>query len=307
MTLLIGFSGQGSQYPGMFNRLKGDAFGRVWLTEASHLLGLNLLDEKTIDKYCYDVLYSQLFIVLLSVGAFRCVQSSFSCKPTLCGYSVGEVSAFCASAQVPLDKIIQLIEQRVKCMQESLQESVHDQPAGLIVLKGNINITTALALANQYQCHLAISINPDHYVIGGLKVNMNLLAKEALSMGILKAEILPIKLPSHTPFLQTATNKFLPYLQTQCKDYAMTYTILDALTVNMITSTPDMLDILANELSNTLYWGKLMCIAAEYGTDAFIELGPKSTLKTMFARVNPTMRTYALDDFITVSGLKDVG
>ena len=269
--------------------------------------GLNLLDEKTIGKHCYDVLYSQLFITLLSVGAFRSVQSSFSCKSIFCGYSLGEISAFCASAQVPLDKIFELIEQRVKIMQHSLQKSVQDQPAGLIVLKGNINITKALALANQFQCHIAIIINPDHYVIGGLNVNLALLAKEAQSMGVLKMEILPIKLPSHTPILQTATDKFLLYLQTQFKNYTMRYTILNALTVNMISSTPDMLHILATELSSTLHWDKLMRIAAEYGTDSFIELGPKSTLKNMFSSVNPTMHTYALDEFLTVSGLKTLG
>ena len=304
MTRLIGFSGQGSQYPGMFNRLKEDAFGQAWLKEASHLLGLNLLDEKTIGKYCYDVLYSQLFITLLSVGTFRSVQSSFSSKLIFCGYSLGEISAFCTSAQVPLDKIVQLIEQRVKIMQESLEESVQDQPAGLIVLKGNINRVKALALANQFQCYIAIIINIDHYVIGGLNVNINLLAKEAQSMGVLKTEILPIKLPSHTPILKTATDKFLLYLQTQYKDYVMHYTILNALTVNMISSTPDMLNILATELSSTLHWGKLMRIAAEYGTDLFIEFGPKSSLKNMFVSVYPTLRAYAMDEFITVAALK---
>ena len=290
MTRLIGFSGQGSQYPGMFNRLKEDAFGQAWLKEASHLLGLNLLDEKTIGKYCYDVLYSQLFITLLSVGTFRSVQSSFSSKLIFCGYSLGEISAFCTSAQVPLDKIVQLIEQRVKIMQESLEESVQDQPAGLIVLKGNINRVKALALANQFQCYI--------------NVNINLLAKEAQSMGVLKTEILPIKLPSHTPILKTATDKFLLYLQTQYKDYVMHYTILNALTVNMISSTPDMLNILATELSSTLHWGKLMRIAAEYGTDLFIEFGPKSSLKNMFVSVYPTLRAYAMDEFITVAALK---
>ncbi len=302
MTLLIGFTGQGSQYPGMFNHLKLDEFGLQWLTEASELLGLNLLDEHIIRKHCFDVLYSQLFIALLSVGAFRSIQASLPSQVLLCGYSLGEVAAFCASAQIPLDKMIELIKQRVNCM----IEAAGNKPAGLTVLKGNINLVSASALAHQFNCHLAIIINSDHVVIGGLNENMDLLINEAHSQGILKIERLPIQLPSHTPILQTATVNFSSYLQTECQNYTMSYPILNALTVTMISATSEMLPVLANELSHTLHWNKLMHIAEEYNMDRFLDLGPKSTLKNMFSRVNPAMRTYALDDFDKVSGLRTI-
>ena len=135
---------------------------------------------------------------------------------------------------------------------------------------------------------------------------MDLLINEARSQGILKIEKLPIKLPSHTPILQTATVNFSSYLKRECQNYTMRYSILNALTVNMISATSEMLPVLANELSCTLHWSKLMHIAAEYNVGSFLELGPKSALKSMFSRVNPDMKTYALDDFNRMSGLRAV-
>lgn len=303
MSCIVAFSGQGRQFPEMFHFLKSNAFGLSWLADASKRLNKNLMDDKVIADCCYDVLYSQLFIALLSVGAFRAMQQQCSFEPLLCGYSLGEVSAFCVSAELSMDEICQLVEMRVNVMQAALDGSTQHRPAGLVALKGHMNISDAQQLTQQYQCYIAIINGSDHYIVGGEESNLNQLMDAAKARGISKVEKLAVKLPSHTPLLASASPAFLSYLQHQFNNSQLAYPILNAMTAEVTTSTSAMLTMLANELSHTLHWDKVLQIAGEYGVSPFLELGPRSDLKHMFTATNPDIAAYALDDFATVDGI----
>ena len=294
MALLIGFSGQGMQHDNMFDILKTNEIGQVWLTEASNVININLFDTKMVGKFCYDVLYAQLFITFLSVGVFKVLQKKLlSFNPLLCGYSLGEISAFCAGSNLSLDNISKIIENRVKFMQEA-----STTPAGLVALKGRINLNAVKELALNFNCYLAIINAEDHFIVGGLNENLDLLQTAAQSMGVMRVQKLAIKLASHTPLLKSASDSFLQYLKKQFNNTKMQYTILNTLTSEKITSTEETLPILARELSETLRWDRLMKIAHEYNIKLFLELGPGSALKNMYLN----SRSYALDDFLTIDG-----
>jgi len=287
----------------MFHFLKNNAFGLSWLNEASKLINKDLLDDTVVSECCYDVLYSQLFITLLSVGAFRAVQQQCHFEPILCGYSLGEISAFCVSAELSMRQICQLIEMRVNVMQTAMEKATQLRPAGLVALKGHINIADVACLVETYQCYIAIINGADHYIVGGEEEHLTLLIDAAEELGVSKIEKLAVKLPSHTPLLASASPVFLTYLQNHFNHSQLTYPMLNAMTAEVTMSVPTMLTILADELSHTLYWGKVMQVAGEYGISAFLELGPRSDLKHMFTAINPRINAYALDDFATVNGI----
>lgn len=300
MSLLIGFSGQGSQHPKMFDRLKNNENGKRLLENASEIIQLNLLNEKIVEQYLYDTVYAQLFISILGVGIFRLLElaniKSFM-DVQLCGYSLGETSAFCASAELSLEELCEIVEKRAFFMKQAAELK---GVGGLCVLKGNCTLEQVQVLVQKYDCYIAIINDNDHYIVGGLKSQLELLLKEAKKQGVNKTEVLLVNLPSHTPMLMEASMNFLDYLK-KFKNKTLHYSILNALTGELTNTTKEMIAIISRELSCTLHWQKVMAIAKEYTIIQFLELGPKSALKNMAQHY--FAETYALEDFATIDGL----
>lgn len=303
MSLLIAFSGQGMQYRDMFNKLAADDWGKHWLEEASQLMHLDLLNNDVVQRYCDDVVYAQCFISILSVGAFRAINQYSTLAPEfLCGYSLGELSAFAVSTRLDLNALCTLAQKRAVLMTEAMGNLPGKKQYGLAVLKGNINLKQVQLLCAHFNGHIAIINGDDHYVIGGSIDDLRLMLAAATSQGVNKAELLRVKVPSHTPLLCNASEAFLRHLQT-VPLVTMRYPILNAFTNELIYNTQDIIPILADELSHTLHWGQVMRLAPEYGISLFLELGPRSSLKNMFAEANPRIKAYALDDFASITGL----
>lgn len=299
MSLLVGFSGQGGQHNKMLSLLIKNEQGKAWLAEASKLSNLDLFDERVVENACADVIEVQVLLMILSLGSFYILEKQLGFSPAfLCGYSLGEVCAFCASVNMGLSESYTLVRKRAVLMQEATAK--HE--TGLIVLKGGINQTLVKDLCEKYNCYLAIVNADDHYIVGGLQTALDQLIISAKRHSILKAEKLAVKLASHTPLLAQASEAFAAYLQ-NFKAYSMRYPILNALTQERIFSTQAMLAILAKELSETLYWNKVMAIAKEYGVHSFLELGPKAALKNMMLRAEPEIKAYNLEEFSSLDGL----
>lgn len=303
MSLLIAFSGQGSQHRKMFHSLSEDSFGNSWLKQASQIMNVDLFDESAVEKACSDVVQVQCLLVILSVGAFYALNKQVKLEPAfLCGYSLGEISAFAVSADLELTEICSLVKNRALFMQDAANEFANNQQTGLVVLKGRINYALVNELNEVYDCHLAIINADDHYIVGGLLTKLEALETEARARGVLKVELLAVKLASHTPLLAKATERFSNYLQ-KFKTCSMQYPILNALTQELSNNTQAMLTILARELSQALHWDRVMGIAAEYGISFFLELGPRAALKNMILAKNPQLKAYSLEDFSSLGGL----
>ncbi|MCL9684497.1 hypothetical protein [Legionella maioricensis] len=303
MSLLVAFSGQGMQHAEMFKILAADDWGNHWLKEASQLINLDLLDSRIVQQYCLDAVYAQYFIVILGAGAFHAINHQISLMPEfLCGYSLGELTAFGISTNLSLNELCFLTKKRASLMLQAMKETAGKKECSLAVLKGNINLNLAQLLTKTFDCYIAIINAADHFIVGGLLTNINSLLAEAKLKGVVKAEQLRVSVPSHTPLLSKASIEFFNYLQST-PPRSMKYPILNALTNEVLYNTTDMLSILANEVSQTLHWGRVMQLAPEYGISLFLELGPRSSLKKMFAAENPHIKAYSLDDFSSLSGL----
>lgn len=303
MSLLIAFSGQGSQHDKMFRLLSSDPFGRDWLKQASTLCQLDLFDEAEVAKACTDVIKVQCLLVILSVGAFRALAKQMNLVPAfLCGYSLGEISAFAVSANLALPELYSLVKTRAIYMQEAAENFAAHQETGLAVLKGRINAELVQELSKSHNCYLAIVNAEDHYILGGLLNDLQALVAEAKFRGVSRAELLAVKLASHTPILAKASEKFAVYLQNYQQSH-LQYPLLNALTQELIVDSQAMLTILAQELSQTLHWDRLMLVAREYGISTFLELGPRAALKNMMLTNSPSVRAYNLEEFSTIKGL----
>ncbi len=301
MPLLITFAGQGLQHAKMYRLLKTTSTGHDWLVQAGEKLNLDLFDDACVETACNDEISSQVLITVLEVGLFRELNLQ---NVLLAGYSLGEITALCASANLELADIILLVQQRAKLMHDAAT-LITNESSGLIALKGNLNLSTAQQLAKKHQCYLAIINADDHYIIGGFEKDLTLLIDSALQLGVKTAKSLRIHLPSHTPLLNSAREPFLKFLQQNFSKRTLTFPILNALQSEVVHDTTTLLPLLANELCQTLEWGRTMAIAHELGYPCAIELGPDASLQKMFLEVNPSLIAYCSEDFSTLDGLKN--
>ncbi|KTD33691.1 putative malonyl-CoA acyl-carrier-protein transacylase [Legionella nautarum] len=307
MSLLIAFPGQGTQHDKMFAQLSADSFGKGWLKETSAAMNLDLFDELIVSHACADVIQVQCLITSLSVGTFYSLKNKINLEfDFLCGYSLGEVSAFCVSVDLSAKEVCELVKNRAFMMQKAADEYSNNQPNGLILLKGRVNAEQVKQLTENHACYVAIINADDHYIIGGLLTDLSALIEEAKTMGVLKARKLAVDLPSHTPFLSEATKTFAAYLQ-PFQSSVMKYPILNALTQELIVDAQSMITILAQELSQPLQWGKTMHIAQqEYGISNFLELGPREGLKNMALASLPQIKACSSASFSTLEDLAEV-
>lgn len=305
MSLLIAFPGQGTQHDKMFVQLSADPSGKLWLKETSAAMNLDLFDELIVNQACADVIQVQCLIASLSVGTFYALKKKINLEfDFFCGYSLGEVSAFCVSVNLNAKEVCELVKNRALIMQKAAEKYSNNQPNGLIVLKGRVNAEQVKQLTEKHACYVAIINAEDHYIIGGLLTNLSALIEEAKTMGVMKAKKLAVDLSSHTPFLSEATKSFAVYLQA-FQSSVMTYSILNALTQKLIDNTQSMITILAQELSQALQWGRTMQIAEqEYGISNFLELGSRAGLKNMILASQPQIKAYSSANFSTLEDLK---
>ena len=306
MPCLIGFSGQGLQHAHMFKCLQTDASGLAWMQEASHRLDRDLLNDKVVGDLCHDVLYAQLFIVLLSVGLFRCIESALGADSLLCGYSVGEVAAFGASTHLSMDVLIEVIKARVKAMQDAIHVASPRQSSGLVALKGRISFAQAQHIAQRCGCYMAIINAPDHFIVGGCDDALEALMHEALVAGVRTVRKLPIKLASHTPLLQAARAPFEAFLQKTVAQVPMKFPIINSITGASCTSSQVMIPWLAKALSQTLHWDRVMRLAPEFRVHTFLELGPGGHLKAMYPHDDSRVRVYGTEDFQSIHALRQL-
>lgn len=201
MSLLIAFSGQGLQHREMYSLLKQCESGVEWLATAGKILGHDLFEERVVHFGCKDVIYSQVYIALLCVGVFRLLKIE---DALLAGYSLGEVSAFCVSANLSIEDVISLVLKRAEIMKQIAKVECL-APTGLLALKGNVNSDQVKDLVSKHQCYIAIINADDHYIVGGYEKELDSISEAANSLGVKRVRKLKVLLPSHTPLLKTAS------------------------------------------------------------------------------------------------------
>lgn len=299
MAIMYAFSGQGLQNRDMFRLLSEDDQGIVFLEEASKLVNVNLLNKDDFSKYLFDQKFAQLFITILSKGVFDLL--SIKSDSGLCGYSLGEAIAFICSANLDLDKALELVSMRAKLMLEAIDND--ESKYSMISVRDGLDISQIKKCANDYGCELAINLSDTQAVVAGSNNDIDIFADAIKKLGAKFVKKINVNVPSHTSFLKDATPKFAQYLE-QYKSYSLQYPIIDSLTLSKNYNSSTTLDYLAKELSTTLQFGELSQCVLEYGYSSIVEIGPGFSLKNIFNSHNIYTTCLSCNDFSSIDGIR---
>ncbi|API87312.1 ACP S-malonyltransferase [Francisella uliginis] len=299
MAIMYAFSGQGLQNADMFKLLSGDERGVTFLEEASKLVDINLLNKNEFSKYLFDQKFAQLFITILSKGVFDLL--SMKSDSGLCGYSLGEAIAFICSANLSLDKALELVTMRARFMLEAIDND--ESKFSMVSVKDGLDISQIKEVANKYKCELAICLSDTHAVIAGSNKELEVFANAVKELGAKFVKKVSVNVPSHTYFLKDATSKFASYLK-QYDNCYLRYPIIDSLSLSKNYTSASATSFLAKELSTTLQFGKLSQCVFEYGYSNVVEIGPGFALKNIFNSHNTYTNCLSCNDFSSIEGMK---
>lgn len=282
----IVFSGQGSQYPGMFKELMSVyPNGKEFFENASELCGLNLIDicSNASEEKLKETRIAQLSTVVYSVALYDFFVKENGILPKLfAGHSVGEYAALIASGMLSFEDGIRLVNKR-----GSLMQNIAQAGGMLAILDDDIlNIEMYCKEQNSEGNEIAISnYNSDHQTIISGTVEQIERAQEYFEKSNISVKLLKVSGAFHSPLMRTTEDAFEKELQ-KCKFRMNTNIVFSNVDAEAYESEDDIRLKLKMQLSRPVLWNDIMHALRRQQVDIVIECGPQKTLTNMVKTVS---------------------
>lgn len=290
MRLIVLFSGQGGLRREHVLRLRASAPPDV----AEPLrAALRLLDVQTAAlteaQWAANRL-AQPLICAYQLALWRELAPLLPSPVLVAGYSLGELAAFaCAGAFSPGDAVT-LAYERARLMDEATAE-----PSGLLAVLG-LDEAQLRARSAASGTEIAIRNGPRHFIVGGTRRALAVLAREATLAGATRTTMLCVTTPSHTGVLKAAAVRFAGYLRPCLRD-RMDVPVLSGVEAQIVRGDAAVAAVLERQICTRLDWAACMETLLEHRPDAVLELGPGNALAKMLLELEPQAEVRAVDEF----------
>lgn len=293
------FPGQGSQHVGMGKDLYDE------LPEARDIL------DAACDHLDFDIrelIFSgseeafrktdmaQLSIFLVSLMYLEKWKANNPDQKILAvaGHSLGEYTALCASNMAPFEKVLEIVALRGKYMHECCSA---DQ--GMLAVLG-LEEPELISLLKDSELDRALSVSninsKTQIVLAGMKSELQKLrdyvAAEKPDEGI-RSAWLNVEGAFHSPFMEAANRKLLPYLD------ALEYKDPDCRLISNISGKAsrngaEIIGNIKNQMVSTVRWYDTILQIKELGAEALYEAGPGNTLKNICMTITFKPKCYGV-------------
>ncbi|GLB46473.1 malonyl CoA-acyl carrier protein transacylase [Philodulcilactobacillus myokoensis] len=286
MNLCYLFAGQGSQFANMGQDLyRNEPLYKQIVDSASETLDLNLADHNTFD----NPKNTQVAILTMSYAISKLLSKQLPTPKAMMGLSLGEYSALVSSEALSFASGLKLVHDRSMYMDEAGE----DHPGSMAaVLKATPDEVTSV-------CNEIDGVYPANFntakqtVIGGTKEGVKA-AKKALKAQ--KKIVIPLKVrvASHTPLMQSASDKLAKRLEKVTFDNPEVPVISN--TIVKPFTKDNLKDTLVEQLVNPTHFMDDIKAVDSKDIDAFIEIGPGHTLSKLANKTAKGVPTYHVQD-----------
>ncbi|HJE25604.1 MAG TPA: acyltransferase domain-containing protein [Methylorubrum populi] len=302
MTLAVLLSGQGNQHPGMFDLTADWPAAAPVFVEAERVLGRDpreLVRSPGADLHGNRT--GQILCCVAALAGWTVVEAARPARAIVAGYSIGDLAAWGCAGRFNAEAILRLAAARADAM-----DAAGGEGAGLAGIRG-LRRAAIETLAGSHGCHLAIRNAADSAVIGGPVPALERVCEEARAAGALRAVVLAVRTPSHTPLLREASRRFEEALagESPRRPPPGAPRLISGLDGAPVFDARAGLSKLAGQISQTIDWAACLEACREYGSDTVLELGPGHALATMARDAIPEARIHALDEFRSAAGAVD--
>ncbi|MEE7456095.1 acyl transferase [Methylorubrum populi] len=299
MTLAVLLSGQGGQHPGMFDLTADWPAAAPVFAAAERVLGRDPRDlVRAPGADLHGNRTGQILSCVAALAGWTVVEAARPARIVVAGYSIGDLAAWGCAGRFDAETILRLAAARAEAMDAASGEGF-----GLAGLRG-LPLARIERLAERHGCHLAIRNAADSAVVGGAEAALEALCTEARAAGALRAVVLAVRTPSHTPLLAEASRRFDDILrrETPQRPKPGAPRLISGLDGAPVFNIEAGLAKLTRQIAHTIDWAACLEACREYGSDTVLELGPGHALATMARDLTPQWRVHALDEFRSAAG-----
>lgn len=300
MKGLVAFlcSGQGGQHAGMFDLVADSRAAQPVFAAASRVIGQ---DPRTLVRggaAIFEGVAAQVLCCTQALATWAALDRGGKGRAVLAGYSVGELAAWGCAGALDVEATLSLARRRAMLMHDA---SLPDQ--GLAGIVGLARPALEAILAMHGAC-VAIVNAEDSFVVGGAVTSLDAVCRDAAARGAIRASLLPISLPSHTPFLADAVDPFAEALRTAGpRPPRPGVRLVSGLDGNAVQDVESGSAKLARQIASEINWAACLDACRASGASLVLELGPGTALSRMAARIFPAGTARAAEDFRTIDGL----
>ena len=303
------FPGQGSQSVGMGQTLAATSSvaAAVW-QQADDALGESISQlawNGPADQLDLTV-NAQPALLAASIAAHRALLASADQASSLAppryyaGHSMGQYSAMVAAGVIDLADAVRLVRERGRLMEASSGDGAMAAIIGLPDEKVDALISLAAPLG---VITVANRNSPGQIVISGQRAPVEAAAEASKGLGARLGMVLPISVGAHSPLMREAADGMRQALA-DITFNAPTAPLLANADGIVLSDGEACRDELIDHLTRGVDWVTAVEHMRDAGVDTFVEVGPGKVLTGLVRRIDKGVKTIAIDDITTESGLE---
>jgi [acyl-carrier-protein] S-malonyltransferase len=250
--------------------------------EAEEITGIDL--TRLTGEELAQTRYSQLAIVVHSVASLMKERSenpeSESSTTAYAGFSLGEYTALFAAGVLPYPKLLRLVNERARIMQEAAEKT----PGAMYAILGltDERVESALSAIDDvypvnYNC-------PGQLVIAGTEAAAEQAAAELLALGARRAMRLSVNGAFHSPLMAVAAGELREFASTL--EFApLSVPLYSNATGGRVLPDTDWPSYLEAHACSPVRFTKEIRTMREDGYDEFVEIGPGKVLTGLVKKI----------------------
>lgn len=250
---------------------------------------------------------TQPAMLAAGVAVWRAWEARGGARPAvMAGHTLGEYTALVCAGAMPFEQAAALVADRSRFMREAVAEG-EGAMAAILGLDDDEVVAVCESVAGG-QVVSAVNFNsPGQVVVAGAKGAVERVVAEAKQVGVKRAVLLPVSVPSHCELMRPAADRLLERLQQVniCAPEVPVLHNVDSLTHD----DPDVIrSVLAQQLYSPVRWADIIRSMAGRGVDTLVESGPGKVLAGLNRRIEkgmnamPVFDTASLDKALAVAG-----
>ena len=277
------FPGQGSQKPGMGQRLYNEIIdSRALFKKANEIMNFDIT-ELMFDGTSEDLLQTRVTQPAIFIHSVILALTTKSFKPDVsAGHSLGEFSALAASNSISFEDGLKLVSIRANAMQKACQNTKGTMAAILglpdEIIESSCNDVDGIVKPANYNC-------PGQLVISGEIKAVEKACEILKEKGAKRALILPVSGAFHSELMSSAADELkkgideTEFRKPKCPIY-QNFT-------GKPEQDPSKIKInLLKQLTGAVLWNQSINKMIDDGVKEFYEVGPGNTLQGLIRKID---------------------
>ena len=296
-------SGQGYQAADMFDLLADAPEADAVFKRGRLILG-GQDPRELVRTATQNTLHSnkvgQILCCTQAIAAWAILRPKVHRPLVVAGYSVGEVAAWGVAGLLSDEAVLDLAAQRAAAMDEA---TTH--PSGLAAIRG-LERATLDPICRTHGAYVAIVNGKDQMLVGGTMTALDAVIRDARAAGARRTTILPVAVPSHTPLLAGASDRFRQALtRTNLPaEVPAGVRLLSGIDGAAVFDIRAGADKLARQIQQTVDWAACMQSCRAAGVTKVVEFGPGDALARLMHEFMPDADVHGLSEFRSLAAFE---